>query len=225
MAAFPPNGDQELLNFALNYSEVISAGPTALGLTTTIATELASRTSTYQTKLLARNDPTNMNPVARLEKAQARADLDDYIRETARIVQACPTVTDVQREQLRLPIHKTHGTPVDPITDAPLLTILKIFGHNITIRVRDISGTRRGKPVNARGCMIYSYVGTTPPEDYRQWASEGVITRDSVIVALPESLAVGTKVYITACWYNTRGAGPACTPVAVVIGAEGASAA
>jgi hypothetical protein len=225
VADFLPAGDQEFLNFGLNYSSVITAGPVALGLTTAIATELASRTSTYQTKLLALNTPANKNPVVRLEKDQAKADLEEYIRETARVIQACMTVTDVQREELRLPIRDTTRTPVDPITDAPLLTILKIFGHNVTVRVRDISGTRRGKPSNARGCMIYSYVGTTPPEDYRQWASEGVITRDSVIVAMPTTLAVGTKCYITACWYNTRGAGPACTPAAFVIGAEGASAA
>jgi hypothetical protein len=135
------------------------------------------------------------------------------------------TVTDVQREELRLTIPSTHRTPVDPIDDMPALTILKIQGHNITIRVRDSSGLRRGKPSNARGCMIYSFIGTTPPDDYRQWTSEGTITKDSVVVAMPTTLAAGTKIFLTACWYNTRGAGPACTPVAVVIGAEGASAA
>ena len=220
-----PTGDSELLGFAQNYSSIITAGPVPLGLTAAIATNLSGLVTDYQTKLEALETPANRNPVAIYEKDQAKASLVSYIRQTARQIQGNMTVTDTQRLELRLTVRDTDPTPVEPITAAPALKVLSIFGRNIRIQVRDASGERRGKPSNAQGCLIYSYVGATPPEGYQGWTSEGAITKDSVIVAFPDSAAVGTKVWFTAQWFNTRGAGPGCTPVASVIGAEGALAA
>ena len=118
------------------------------------------------------------------------------------------------------------GNPIvlcDPPADVD--DILASSSRNIRIQVRDVTGEVRGRPRNAMGCLIYSFVGATPPDGYLGWTSEGAITRDSVIVAFPETATPGTKVWFTAAWFNTKGTGPGCTPVASMIGVEGALAA
>ena len=225
MPDFLPLADSELLGFAQNYSTIITADPVVVGLTAPIATTLSGLVSDYQTKLSALETPANRSPVATFEKNQAKAALVDYIRITARQIQGTMTVSDLQRTELRLTVRDTEQTQVELITAAPALTVLKIYGRNILVRVRDASGERRGKIDIADGATIYSYVGETPPAGHVGWTSEGNITRDTVIVAFDAATPVGAKVWITACWYNTRGAGPGCTPVAAVIGAEGALAA
>jgi hypothetical protein len=135
------------------------------------------------------------------------------------------TVTDLQRTELRLPIRDTEPTPAEILTVAPAVTVKGIYGHNVHILVRDASGAVRGRVPGAIGAMIYSYVGATPPAGADGWKCEGAITKDAIVVAFDPSLAVGSRIFITAQWFNTRGAGPGCTPVAAVIGADGALAA
>jgi hypothetical protein len=225
MPDFIPAGDAELLGFAQNYSTLITAGPVPLGLTAPIAVTLAGLVADYQTKLTALENPLNRNPVAFFEKSQAKVDLVKNIRETARQIQGTMTVTDLQRVELRLTVRDTEPTQAEVIIVMPALTVLSVQGRNIRIRVRDASGEVRGRIPTADGAIVYSFVGATPPAGYEGWTSEGPMTKDSVIVAFPESVAVGSKVYFTAQWFNTRGTGPGCTPVASVIGAEGALAA
>lgn len=225
MPSFVPAGDAELLGFAQNYSAVITADPVAVGLTPAIATTLSGYVTAYQTKLSALDTPSNRNPVGFQEKDEAKKTLVSYIRQTARQIQGTMTVTDLQRTELRLPIRDTEPTPVEQLTVAPALTVLGIFGHNIHVRVRDASGAVRGRPVNADAALIYSFVGETAPVTADGWKCEGPISKDSALVAFDPALAVGTKVFLTAQWFNTRGTSPGCTPVAAVIGAEGALAA
>lgn len=220
-----PSGDSELLGFAQNYSTVITANPTSVGLTVPIATQLSSLVTTFQTKLSALETPANRNPIAFQQKQEAKKELVAYIRETARQIQGTMTVTDVQRAQLRLTIHDVTPTPAEPIDVAPALTVLKTYGHSIHIRVRDASGAVRGRIPQADGCIIYSFVGATPPAGSEGWHCEGPMSKDTMLVAFDPALPVGTKVYLTAQWFNTRGSGPGSTPVAAVIGAEGALAA
>src|SRR5436190_7453975 len=220
-----PAGDSELLNFAQNYSSKITAGPIPLGLTAGIATILSGYVTAFQTKLAALNDPLNRNPVAFQQKDEAKGVLVAYIRETARQIQGTMTVTDDQRTELRLTIRDTNPTPVEPIIVPPALKIISIFGRNIRIQVRDASGTARGRPATADGAIIYSFIGPTAPAGTEGWTCEGPITKDSTIINFPESTAVGARVWLTAQWFNTKGSGPGCTPVAAVIGAEGALAA
>jgi hypothetical protein len=213
------------LAWAQSYSSQITAGPVPLGLSAPIATELAGYVSDFETKLaaVAINSPTRGSHAIFL-KDESRRTLVNFIRETARQIQGTMTVTDAQRDSLGLTIRPTHRTPADPITEMPEVTILEVVGHNVRVRVRDASGVRRGKIPTAQGAVLYSFVGATPPTGAEGWTCEGPITRDSVIIAFPSSLTAGTKIWVAALWYNTRGVGPGCSPVPAQIGVEGSLA-
>jgi hypothetical protein len=74
----------------------------------------------------------------------------------------------------------------------------------------------------ATGALVYTFVGEQPPGGIEGWTWRGPITRDSAVIPF-DGAAAGTKVWFAAQWFNSKGVGPGCTPVAAVIGAEGAS--
>ena len=224
MAGFLDRTDAGLLAFATPFSTKISAGPTAFGLTAGNATALAAAVADYSSKLAAAQDPATRGEQTIFLKDLSKDGLITLIRQFARQIQGTMTVTDAQRQDLGLPIRDTTPSPAEPITVAPALTIQEVFGHNVRVRVRDASGTRRGRPAEARGCILYSFVGATPPAGAEGWISEGPIARDSQVVAFNAELAPGTKVWFTAQWFNAAGTGPGCSPVPTQIGVEGALA-
>ena len=224
MADFLPTTDAGLLAFATPFSAKITAGPVPLGLTAANASALAAAVTDYSTKLADAQDPATRGEQTIFLKDQSKDSLKTLIRQFARQIQGTMTVTDAQRQDLGLPIRDTSPSPAEPISVAPALTVQDVFGHNVRVRVRDASGQRRGRPANARGCVLYSFVGATPPAGAEGWVSEGPITRDSQVVAFSSELAAGTKVWFTAQWFNARGTGPGCSPVPTVIGVEGALA-
>lgn len=222
---FPPQRESLLVPWSANYKEKIQLSPTTYSLTAAQATAYGTLHDDFVTKWNTCQDPTTKTRSAVEIKNAAKDLLVRKIRELSKIVNNSPTTTNALRIDLGLPERDFEPTPVPMLLDAPVLTILSIYGHNIRIRVRDASGAVRGRPENADGAVIYSFAGATAPVGTDGWKSEGPITRDSIIVAFDESIAVGAKVWLTAQWFNTRSVSPGCTPVAAVIGAEGALAA
>jgi hypothetical protein len=224
-SVFPPAAEDALVTSATVFQEKITDTPTVFSLTAAQATANGLLLTDFLAKRAVCLDPATKTRLAVELKDVSKANLVENLRMLARIVQNAPTTTNAMRIDLGLPERDDEPTPAEQITEMPALTVLKIQGRNVRIRVRDASGERRGKPSFADGCLIFSYVGETPPASYIGWTSEGNLTKDSAIVAFPAAVPVGAKVWFAAMWYNTKGAGPGCTPVAAVIGAEGSMAA
>jgi len=53
----------------------------------------------------------------------------------------------------------------------------------------------------------------TPPDSLDEWNAEGMTTRPRTDITLQRGIVPGAKVWMTAYWYNPRGAcGPAAKP-------------
>jgi hypothetical protein len=196
----------------------------SLGLTTAQQSAFGLLNTALQSAWTASVNPETRTPVAIEARGLALKNMRAMAVDLAKIIYATPTVTDPQLVALGL-LPRAARTPSELITEMPVVTVYKVQGHNVLIRVRDASGAVRGKLPAAVGAIVYSFTGATPPSGIEGWTCEGPITKDSALIAFDDEIPVGSKVWFAAQWFNSKGVGPGSTPVCVVIGAEGSLAA
>jgi hypothetical protein len=208
-----PRTDAGLLAWSLNFSTLISATPTDYGLTMADATAYAAVHAAFGTALAA-CDPNARNKGAVVTKNAARTTLKNQAKLLASTIYGTATVTDSQKVTLGIP-PRAIPRPVPAPGVPPVLEVLSVNAWTVKIKLHAAgSGSRRGKPAGVIGASVFSFVGATPPEDMGSWKFEGNTGRSNIDVAFDNSNAPGTKVWMTAFWFNGRKqSGPACAPV------------
>jgi hypothetical protein len=156
-------------------------------------------------------------------KNASKADLVSYLRALVRVVQNATTTTNAMRAELNIPLRDYEPSPIPVPGAAPILTVKKVWGHQITCRLESATSEGRAMPPGVYGAQVYTFVGDEPASDTQVWVNQGLVTRTTFIIELPASVPAGAKVWVTAAWVNPRGqAGVACTPVMTGVGYEGA---
>lgn len=219
-----PTTDSGVLNWSANFSSGIAGNPAALGLTPDEATAYAALQSDYATKYAAATDPATRGSATVLAKNTAKKALVAESRKLAMAVTNHPGVTDQQRHDLGLTVRDKELTPVPAPEAPPVLDVVSVHGHTFKLRLHNGESVRRAKPAGVQGATIFSHVGDAPPQDLAAWKFEGSTTKTSVDVIMPGEVAPGSKVWLTAFWFNRKSqSGPACTPVSTHVGFGGLS--
>ncbi len=175
--------------------------------------------STFAAAYQLANNRLTRSPGNIEAKNTAKQNLVAQIRGLVKIAQASPVMNNDKRAALGITVPDTDPTPVPVPEEAPQLDISAVLGRTVKIRLREASTGRRKKPVGVSGASILSYIGANTPADMRDWTFEGNDTRLDTQVAFGSGFVPGTKVWLTAFWYNRRGeSGPACMPVSAHIG-------
>ena len=210
---FLPNTDARLLAWSLNFSTLITATPTAYGLTTAQANTYRGLHNAYATALAA-CDPSMRTKMAVATKNTARNNLKANARLLANLVNGTASVTNAQKLQLGLTV-KAKPTPIPPPSAAPALDVMSVAGWTVKVKLHDTaSGKKRGKPPGVSGASVFSFVGPAAPTNISAWTFQGSTGRTSIDVEFANTLAAGTTVWLTAFWFNGRKqSGPACSPV------------
>jgi hypothetical protein len=211
--SFFPSTDAALLAWSLNLSTLITATPTAYGLTTTQATAYAGLHAAYGTALAA-CDPAMRNKSAVATKNGAKINLKYNARLLANLVYGTGTVTNAQKLALGLTV-RAMPSPVPVPGSAPGLDVISVSAWTVKIKLHDsTSSAKRGKPPGVTGASVFSFVGATAPSDMGAWKFEGNTGRTKIDVAFDNTNAPGTKVWLSAFWFNpSKQSGPACSPV------------
>lgn len=201
----------------MNFSERITATPTAYGLDAADASSYATLHSSYSSGLAA-CDPGERSKTLVAAKNAARSALKNSARLLAKRVEGTASVTAAQKIELGLNV-RAMPTPIPPPAHAPALDIVSVSGRTVRIRLHDSTGaSRRGKPAGVAGATIFSYVGQTAPTDPAEYKFEGNTTRTIIDVVFPDTVAPGAVVWLTAFWRNERDqSGPACAAISTNI--------
>jgi hypothetical protein len=210
-----PTQDDVLLSWSDNFSTRISATPLAFGLSASLASAYAGYQTAYASAKAAASVPGTRSQSLVSAKNASKKILLENSRFLYQIVQNTPTVTNSQRNDLGIHVRKEEPTP-GPIPDAaPALIIKSVGGWTAKIQLRDANDSaRRGKPIGVSGAAIFSFVGAEAPSDIGSWKFEGNTGKTRQTVQFDNTLAAGTKVWLTAMWFNgAKDAGPACAPV------------
>ena len=213
-ANFIPSREASLVAWSNNLSSLISATPTAFGLTAAQATAYATLNTAFDTAYNTIKNNTTRSPANIIAKNQAKKNLIASARQLAGVIQKYPAITNAQRSALGLTVPNM-PSPIPPPGTAPALEIGVVSGFAVNVKLHDsASGSKRGKPAGVSGASIFSYVGAVPPADISAWKFEGNTSKTAVQVQFPNTTAAGATVWLTAFWFNPRKqSGPACAPV------------
>ena len=217
-----PAKDASIVTWANTFASVLSSSPTTYGATAGIAASFQTLADNLQSAYTMSQEPATRTKGTIAAKQAAKQAMKEACRKIVRVIYA-QTLTDQQLIDIGLRPYDPTPTPSPVPALAPILEIVSVYGRDVRVRLKDASGESRGKPPFVSAAQLYSFVGATPPSGSDGWKMEACVTRTSIIVQFPETVAPGSKVYLTAAWMNSRGlTGPACTPVVASIGYEGA---
>ena len=195
MALTLPPTDPGLLAWGNNFKAGITPSPTTLGLTAAQVTAYGTVLTSYSTALGA-CDPNIRSKAAVATKNTAKAALKLASEQTVALIMGTPTVTDAEKIALGIPPRATPQPIPAPIT-APVIGIVSVSGRTIKIGLKAASGDkRRGKPAGVIGASVFSYVGTTPPNDVAGWKFEGNTGKTVVDVVFPNTAPAGSQVLL-----------------------------
>jgi hypothetical protein len=207
-SSYLPSREEALLAWAQNASTLITATPTAFGLTAADATALASLVSAYAVALAAATNPSTSTPATVATKNTARITMVSAIRSMVKRVQATATVTPTQKISLGINVKDVHPTPIPAPSTRPVMSVVSVVGRTVSVRVTDeTTPTKRAKPEGTAGLQVFSCIttGDAPaPDDLDQWTFEGLSGKSSFDIVYPMSAAPGTKVWACCRWYSPR---------------------
>jgi len=218
-SSFLPDTDSGLLAWSSNFIAIANAspGPTGYGLTSTLMTAYQTANDNFAAGMAA-CDPNIRSKSAVAGKNTARSVLKAEARLLAKLVEGTASVTNEQKIALGLNV-KAPPSP-HPVPDlAPALTVASVSAWTVKIKLKDAaSAGKRGKPPGVSGASVFTFVGETAPTDIAAWQFEGSTGRTNVDVPFPNTLAAGTKVFISAFWFNgKKQSGPLCVPVGATL--------
>lgn len=211
-----PTKDSLLAGWSSNADEKLTASAVTYGCTPAQATQYHTLhlawMAGYDAVVAAKANGSQTKQLTQA-KDTAKANLLEFAREIYAYVQASRTVTDENKVALGVAVRDKEPSPKPLLTYAPTMEVVSVFGRQVRLSITDGSDTRRQRPFNANGVLLYSFVGVSAPAGAEGWVPEGALTKNQIIAELPESVAPGTKVWFTCAYFNARGSGPACTPI------------
>jgi len=212
LAPYIPPTDTALDLWAQNFDTKITATPTAYGLTSGQATAFHTLRADYTSKLLIANTPATRTKSTVAAKNTAKQAMVFDARSLAALVQAFPTITPTQLEDLGLTVRKVTPTPIGPPTTKPIITPLSSTGANVMFRFSDeTTPDSRSRPFGTIGMEMFVKVGTTPPAGISDCDFLGIYTKNTSGPGSRECVApfsggdVGKTAYFLARWFNKRG--------------------
>jgi hypothetical protein len=216
-----PAKQADQVNWASNFSLVISNPSSGnLGLSPAQITEFSRIAAD-----LSASWNTNLNPATRTkvtvaEKRTLLRSMKAFARNLVGIIQSTPTVTDAQKQELRITIRKTTPSKPVPPTQKPEIKKRTVDGRNVTIEILN-ADNRRGRPAKTFAVSIWGYFGENPEAPGANWVP--LTTTGKNIITLPFGpSATGDKVWLTAFYLNgAKEAGPASDPMPFILPAGG----
>ena len=219
MASYLPSTDSGLLTWAQNFYSFIEAAPANYGLTIEDAAAYSALLTAYDAALATANNAGTRTTPSVQAKNTAKKALIAGTRPLVNTVQAFAGTTDAMRADLRITIRDTSYTPVPVPESTPALTVVMVSGRTIKVnlRAREDDGSpseSRARPTGVKGAAVYFAAGEDYPQDITGWSFKGNVNKTTFDLTIPDSVAAGSKVYLTAQWFNTKSqTGPACPPV------------
>lgn len=210
--SFIPSTDNGLRAFGLNFSTRISADPESFGLSSDHAAQFSAAFEAFSSSLAACT-PAHRSKTLVMRKNQDRENLKIILRSLAGMVKSTLTVSASQKALLGLSVPSARVT-VPPPQTKPVLKVVGVQGHTVKIRLHDLEVPRRGKPRGVSGATIFTFIGDEPPTNINDWDYRGSTTRASAEITFKSSIPPFTKVWLAACWFNTKAeTGPTSDPV------------
>jgi hypothetical protein len=211
-----PSTDEQLLFWAKNLSERLSADPGALGIDPPRAAEFAGLVAAYDLAFQNVRIPGFRIEANTRTKNQAREAMKAAARLIVSVVRGQPQVSDALKVQLGITVPAPRRRAIPRPAHAPRLSIIDMTGRAARLVLRNAElDAGISKPRDVQGALIFFAAGDQPAAAGSDgWKFLSGTNRTRCRVKFPTSLAPGTKVWVCAAWVNGRNqVGPASSPV------------
>lgn len=226
-APYIPPKDADLVSWAQNFADLISATPATYGLTSANALTISAANDAWQLAYAtAINPPTRTKPSV-ADKDAAKAAFLGIARPFAILVRNNQGVSNMDKLDLGLNVPDQTPTPIPVPTSSPGMVFVAATPLQHTLRFNDSNNpTLRGKkPDGAIGIEIYRTVGLAPTTDPDDAVYVGSYTQNPIAVDYQNADRTKYATYfgrfvIRARPVGTAGAaprGPWSDPLAAVI--------
>lgn len=187
------------------FSALINEDAAAFGITEAQALEYREIDLELQEAMAAARTPTTRSPVAVARKNVAVKSMQRRASDLRGIITSTEAVSNAQLLALGL-LPRSRRTRRNPPELAPRVRMVSTLGRVATIRVCDAgSGGGRSKPFAAIGAEVFSYVGEESPARPSDYKFEQLTTRTTATITLPNDVANGATIWISARWVTRRG--------------------
>ncbi|MDR1283069.1 MAG: hypothetical protein LBK99_19935 [Opitutaceae bacterium] len=200
-----PATDEDFHLWQENFIAYLVLKAATFGLTTAdLAPLMAAQATWRDTWQIAQSPATRTSPAIHA-KNHARQAYDHLLREfVAEHLASSKKVTDEDRKNLGIPVHKTTHTHITAPATHP---VAEQHGNQpglVELHFRDEQGTRRGKPRGARCAEVASDVRDTPPADPSEFAHSEIATRSPFKKQFRADQR-GLKMYYAMRWESPTG--------------------
>jgi hypothetical protein len=209
-------GDTQLKAFAANIAARLNETPAAFFVTPELAARYRTTFEDYQARLATALAPETRTKPSVSRKDEARGDLIRATRQVFGLVSTNEACTATTLELLGFSPRKK-ASPKPLLTQPPKVSVVDRSGWTVVVDLRAADSNRRGRPTFANGAIVLTAVGPEAPTGPEAWVNQGIVTRSRVRLEFDPTLPPGTRVWITAQWYNTRSTSPASMPISTVL--------
>ncbi|MDR0428152.1 MAG: hypothetical protein LBH12_06065 [Dysgonamonadaceae bacterium] len=202
---FIPENDEKFLVWLKNLTAYISQKYETWNIPVAEIHPLNAQTAAFETALHAA-----MNPATRTKAAvQAKNDTRNTVKSTIRMfLKAYVTynraVTDSDRDNMNLPIHKKGRTPAPIPKGYPFFRIDSSVIRRLSIYFYDSANEKRRKPEGVHGAEIRWGFSDVPVVEPEKLIYSGFDTASPYTIEFTGEDR-GRTVYIALRWENTRG--------------------
>lgn len=216
--SYIPTRDADLVLWARNFSDLITAAPATYGLTAPIAVAIDALVDAYETALSAATDPSTRTPVTIAAKDSAKGAMVPQLRYYAQNVKANAAVSNANKEALGIRLNDPIPTPIPAPATKPVLQIVASGPLEMRLRFADeLTPTSRAKPFGSIGCLVYRKIAVGVSSDPNTATFDGIFTRIPFTQTF-DAADVGKTVTYWARWTNAKGEeGPWSEAIARVI--------
>lgn len=200
-----PTTDAGVRDWLNNFSTLITATPTAFGLTSSDALAIATVASNYNAAYLAAVNPSTRTRATVAAKDAQKAAALFVCRPYAMRINANNTVTNSQREALGITVRDTTPTRLPAPTTHPLLECVSSSPNEQLVRFSDeLTPASRSKPFPATALLLFRSIGTAPGSDPNAAAYVGSFTKNPLLVPTNND-DVGKIATYFGRWVNRKG--------------------
>ena len=202
--SFIPSADSSFNEWQKPLVVSLKTGAKSWGIPVETITTIEAEQAEFETRYKTAENPATRTKAAITTKTDARKKFETTLRTTIKAyVTYNPKVTDENRINMGLPIHKTSRTPVAVPATYPEHTVETAL-RQIVIHFRDAGKERKAKPTGVGGALIRWDILDTPPTKAVELLNSALDTASPYTLRFTENQR-GSRVYFALAWQNTKG--------------------
>jgi hypothetical protein len=199
-----PKQDQAFLVWALNFTTQLAGMLVRVGFPEAVFQELMALRDVFSEKLTTAEAPVTRTKSAVQAKNDARKAFEKFLRQVIReYLTYNHAVTNVDRDNLGLPIHKSGRTPTPVATIFPWVQVIVTLIRHLRFDFGGVEGSK-AKLEGQHGMELVGRIGGEKPAGIHELTLSYFDTHTPLVIGFEEGNR-GKTFWFAVRWENTRG--------------------